>query len=113
MGPDIFILDLLKSEVRARENPRYRYKFCTSRTLMMRVKTCRCTCISGRKGDRTKEEPDSYLAHKVTICAWRDAASEEQSIVTKVTWLNQRGSRYVANDEQQKHEKYCVKVKRV
>jgi len=83
MGPDIFILDLLKSEVSAREkNPCYGNNFCTSWTL--RVKnTCKCTCIKKR---------DSYLADKVTICGWRDAASEEQSIMTKLTWLNCRGS---------------------
>ena len=35
MGPDIIILDLLKTEVRAREkNPQYGNKFCTSCTLM-------------------------------------------------------------------------------
>lgn len=93
MGPHIFILDLLKSEVRAREkNPHYGSKFCTSGTLMRAKNVCTCTCICARKGDQTKEEQDSYLADKVTICAWRDAVSEEQSIMSKVTWLNHRGS---------------------
>lgn len=55
MGADIFILDLLKSEV------------CSSYSLRMRVKSLYTfTCISARKGDQNKEEQDLYLADKVT-----------------------------------------------
>lgn len=50
-----------------------------------------------QKGDWSVEEQDWYVADEVTVGAWGGAESEEQSVMTKVTWLNHRGSQYVAN----------------
>lgn len=61
----------------------------------------KCVPTYVQKGDRSKEEQVQDLADEITVCAWGGAESEEQSVVTKVTWLNHRGSRYVANGEGQ------------
>lgn len=46
----------------------------------------------------TDPRKNRNLADEVTVCAWGGAENEEQSVMTKVTWLNHRGSQYVANE---------------